>query len=178
MTAAPRLPGVIILFGGPAGAGKSALAAAWCATRERAAHVQLDRVRDLIVAGRADPQQPGPLQSEQYELSVAACCALARSFASDGYDVAVDDVLPLPAFERLWRPALDGIDFCAVIVVPSLEETLRRAGAREKRVREQIIRRQHAASLEWPERSRIDTTGLDVEESLALVERLINAPAR
>lgn len=167
-----------MLFGGPAGAGKSRLAAAWCATRRRAAHVQLDRVRDLIVAGRADPQQPGTLQSEQYELSVRACCALARSFASEGYDVAVDDVLPLPAFERLWRPALDGTDWRAVIVVPSLEETLRRAEAREKRVAEEIIRSQHSASLEWPERARIDTTGLDVEKSLALVERLINAPAR
>jgi predicted kinase len=69
---------VLPLLGGPAGAGKSTLARAWCAARGRAAHVQLDEVRHLIVAGRADPQQPGPLQSEQYALSARATMALAR----------------------------------------------------------------------------------------------------
>ena len=170
--------GVLLLFGGPAGAGKSTLAAAWCAARARAAHVQLDHVRDLIVAGRADPRQPGPLQSEQYELSVAACCALASSFAQSGYDVAVDDVLLPPAFEAHWRPALHGLEPRVVIVLPTLEETLRRSRAREKRVPEEIIRRQHEASLRWPERYRIDTTGLGVDESLALVERVLSQEGR
>jgi predicted kinase len=169
-----RHSGLLVLFGGPAGGGKSTLAAAWCATRERAVHLQLDQVRDLIVAGRADPQRPGTLQSEQFELSVAACCALARVFVEAGYDVAVDDVLPPPAFDAHWRPALEGIDWRVVIVIPSLDETLRRAGARDKRVPEEIIRRQHEASLLWPGRYRIDTTGLSVEEGVRLVDGLIS----
>jgi chloramphenicol 3-O-phosphotransferase len=32
---------VVVLFGGPAGAGKSTLARLWCSTRERAAHIEL-----------------------------------------------------------------------------------------------------------------------------------------
>lgn len=42
---------MLLLVGGPAGAGKSTLARAWCAAPARAAHVQLDEVRHLIVAG-------------------------------------------------------------------------------------------------------------------------------
>ena len=169
-----RHSGLLVLFGGPAGGGKSTLAEAWCAARERAVHLQLDQVRDLIVAGRADPRRPGSLQSEQYELSVAACCALARVFVEAGYDVAVDDVLPPPAFDAHWRPALERMDPRVVIVIPSLDETLRRAGTREKRVPEEIIRRQHEASLLWPERNRVDTTGLSVAESVRLVDRLVS----
>jgi chloramphenicol 3-O-phosphotransferase len=140
------MSGRIVLLGGPAGAGKSTLARAWCSTRERAVHVELDEVRSLIVSGLADPQRPGELQAEQYDVSVAATCALARAFASGGYDVVVDDVLEPGPFELCWRPRLEGLRWEVVIVLPSLAETLER---------------------------RIDTGGLGVEESLALLrERL------
>ena len=82
-----------MLFGGPAGAGKSTLARLWCSTRVRAVHVELDAVHELIVQGLAEPQEPGALQDEQYRTAVAAACDLARTFAEAGYDVAVDDVL-------------------------------------------------------------------------------------
>ena len=160
---------MLILFGGPAGAGKSTLARAWCATRQRAAHIELDEVRGLIVAGRADPQQPGSLQGEQYALSVRACCALARVFLDDGYDVAVDDVLEPAAFERYWRSLLDRLEWRLVVVLPTLEEVLRRSRGRAKRVLEEHSRAQHAACAAWPLEYRVDTTGLTVAEGLALV---------
>src|SRR6266542_1476550 len=140
-----RSTGVVLLVGGPAGAGKSTLARVWCAERARAAHVQLDEVRHLIVAGRADPQQPGLLQGEQYALSVRACVALVRTFVEGGYDVAVDDVLEPAAFDQHWRPLLHGLDWRVVIVLPDLEEVLRRSFAREKQVLEVHTRTQHAA---------------------------------
>jgi predicted kinase len=108
-TAAAARP-ILLLVGGPAGAGKSTLARAWCATRDRAVHVELDKQRHLIVAGCADPQRPGTLQSEQYTLGVRACLALARTFLDASYDVAIDDVLEPPTFERNWRPLLAGLD--------------------------------------------------------------------
>lgn len=162
-----------MLFGGPAGAGKSTLAAAWCATRPQAVHLQLDGVRALIVSGRADPQQPGPLQGEQYGLSAAACCALARTFLAGGYDVAIDDVFEPEAFRACWQPLLADLTPRLVVVLPSLEETLRRSAARTKRVQERHTRAQHAASLGWPAARRVDTTGLSVAESLALAEQAI-----
>ena len=166
-----RPASVLLLLGGPAGAGKSTLARAWCLSRANAAHVQLDEVRHLIVAGHADPQRPGPLQSDQYTLSVRASLALARTFFEGGYDVAVDDVLEPAGFERDWRPLLHGLNWRIVIVLPVLEEVLRRSRAREKRVLEAHTRAQHAACAAWPAAHRIDTTGLTVEESLALVRR-------
>lgn len=165
--------GVVALFGGPAGAGKSTLARAWCATRTQAAHVELDEIRQLIVSGRADPQETSALQATQYALSVAATCALARSFAEGGCDVAIDDVLEPDAFDRYWRPQLDGLAWTLVVVLPSLDETLARSTRREKRVREEHTQTQHARCAQWESAVRIDTTGLDVEASLALViERL------
>jgi predicted kinase len=71
--------GIVVLLGGPAGAGKSTLARAWCATRAQAAHVELEEIRHLIISGRADPQGPGELQAAQYQLGVEATCALARA---------------------------------------------------------------------------------------------------
>ena len=163
---------MLVLFGGPAGAGKSTLAAAWCATRERAVHVQLDDVRNFIVAGLADPQTGEREQvDEQYVTSVDACCSLARAFLADGYDVAIDDVLEPSAFERVWRPALGDTPWHIVIVLPSLEATLQRSRARRKRVLETITRQQHAGCAEWPANLRLDTTALTVDESLGLARR-------
>ncbi len=164
---------MVALFGGPAGAGKSTLARAWCAMRERAAHMELDEIRHLIVSGLGDPQKPDDLQEEQYRLSVAATCALARTFVDGGYDVAVDDVLEPRDFAQYWQPRLDGLAWKLVVVLPSLDETLSRSAQREKGVREEHTRAQHARCAEWSLGSRIDTTGLSVEQSLALVlERL------
>lgn len=161
--------GSVALFGGPAGAGKSTLARAWCATRPQAAHVQLDQIRHLIVSGRADPQEVSELQAAQYRLSVQATCALARAFADGGCDVAIDDVFEPEAFERDWQPQLNDLDWKLVVVFPSVDETLARSARREKRVAEHHTRTQHARCAAWEEAVRIDTTGLDVEQSLALV---------
>ena len=167
--------GLLVLFGGPAGAGKSTLARAWCATRSRAVHIELDAVREMIVVGRADPQQPNALQADQYVLAVSACCALAGVFLRAGYDVAVDDTLEPAPFEAYWRPRLPTTEWRVVIVLPSLAETLARSARRGKRVLELHSRAQHAAAHGWPGSYRIDTTGLSIEESVPLVEQRIRA---
>jgi len=163
----------MVMFTGPAGAGKTTLARAWCATRPRAAHVELDEVRHLIVSGLADPQAPGQLQADQYDTSVAACCALAREFAKSGYDVAVDDAVDPKGFERHWLPRLKGIEHSVVVVRPSLETVLERGAGRSKWVRADVVRDQHAAASRWPTERTIDTTGQSVQESLEDTHRLI-----
>jgi predicted kinase len=167
--------GKTVLFGGPAGAGKSTLARAWCATRPRATHIEFDEVRGLIVSGFADPQQPGDVQEEQYEVSVGATCALARTFTRAGYDTAIDDVMEPDAFERYWRPQLEGLDWHLIIILPSLEETLARSSGRQKRVFEEHAREHHRRTSEWPATKRIDTTGRSVQESLELVQQSLSA---
>jgi AAA domain-containing protein len=161
------------MFTGPAGAGKSTLARAWCATRRRAVHVELDEVRHLIVSGLADPQTTGPVQAEQYDASVAACCALVREFVTRDYDVAVDDAVDPEGFERHWLPRLGSIEYSVVVVHPSLKVVLERGAGRSKRVRPGVVRDQHAAASRWPTERTIDTTGQSTEESLEAVHRLI-----
>jgi chloramphenicol 3-O-phosphotransferase len=161
--------GTVVLFGGPAGAGKSTLARAWCGSRPQAAHLELDEIRQLIVSGLADPQESGDRQEAQYRLSVEATCSLARAFADGGCDVAIDDVLEPDAFETYWRPQLEGTRWQLVIVLPSLDETLARSAGREKRVKEEHTRAQYARSLDWDINTRIDTTGLSPEQSIALL---------
>ena len=131
---------LLVMFTGLAGAGKTTLARAWCATRQRAVHVELDEVRHLIVSGLADPQTAGPVQVEQYDTSVAACCVLVREFVGARYDVAVDDAADPEAFGRYWLPRLGGIECSVVVVRPSLEVVLERGAGRPKRVRPDIVR--------------------------------------
>ena len=161
---------IVLLLGGPAGAGKSTVARGWCASRQRAAHLELDAVRAQIVAGLADPQLPGDAAEEQYDLSVEAALAQARVFAAHGYDVAVDDVLTPEGFARSWLPRLDGLDWRLLVLLPSLAETLDRSRARDKRVMEHHIRAQHAAVSGWPADRVIDTSGQDAAESVHLLE--------
>ena len=163
----------MVLFGGPAGSGKSTLARAWCATRARAVHIQLDEIRSLIVAGYADTQVAGDLQSEQFHLSVRACCVLAREFYDSGYDVAIDDVLfPGAAFDASWRSHLAGIEWRVVIIHPTLEETLARSSTRDKKVPDRLVREQHQATFGWPERA----TGSTPQDSRSQTLRPWSSP--
>ena len=134
---------MIVLFGGAAGVGKTTVARLWCESRVRFVHIQLDAIRDLIVSSLTDPQVPTAEQSAQYSHSVAACTALARSFARAGYDVAVDDIFEPKPTRELWLPQLRGFDVRFV--------------ARQKRVLEQHIRAQHASMSAWPPLHRVDS---------------------
>ena len=156
--------GLLLLLTGPAGAGKSTVARLWAASRPRGVHIQLDHIRSLIVGGYAEPQERGPAQTEQYEVSALACISLARQFTESGYDVVLCDVFPRELFERLWRPRLNGVEWRIVVLLPELNETLKRAARRKKEVREDIIREQHAAMALWEKELVIDPTGITAEE--------------
>jgi hypothetical protein len=136
-------------------------------------HLELDEIRRLIVSGLANPQRMGELQAAQYELSVTATCALTRAFAEGAYDVAVDDVFEPDAFHRYWQPRLQGLSWRLVVLLPSVDESVDRSAKREKQVMERHTRTQHERCAEWPAEHAIDTSGLSIDESLALLlERL------
>lgn len=164
---------MIVLFAGAAGVGKSTIAHLWCQSRSRAVHMQLGDVRSLIVSGREDPQVRTKEQGDQYEHSVAACASMARSFANDGYDVAIDDVFEPRPTSELWIPQLCGHDLRLVILHPPLEVALSRAAAREKHVLDRHVRTQHAAVGKWPSSVRINNANLTAADTLARVERLL-----
>ncbi|WP_433556025.1 AAA family ATPase [Pseudonocardia xinjiangensis] len=159
--------GSVLLLAGPAGAGKSTLAEAWAASRPLAAHVEVDKISEMITQGRIDPRDVAdPGQSEQWETSVRATCALVRAFAERGVDVAVDDVLTPGPAEALWRPLLSGLPKILIVVLPTLDTCLARGTARpDKLVPEHLVRLQHDESATWPPHRHLDTTGESVETS-------------
>ena len=79
--------------------------------------------------------------------------------------------------ESEWRTPLADAQWRLLVVLPSLDETLQRSAGRPKRVPEALIREQHAASLNWPQHLRLDTTGRSVDESLALARERGLLPA-
>lgn len=156
---------LLILLGGPAGAGKSTLALAWCEKRERAAHIDLDEIRQMIVGGFADPQQSGPVQAAQFGMAARQCVLLAQNFLKDGFDAVIESVFTPDEYQATWKPLLDDLNPVLVILLPDLATTLGRATRREKDVLVSHTRSQHAASLKWPQRNRLDTAGQTIGES-------------
>jgi chloramphenicol 3-O-phosphotransferase len=164
---------------GPAGAGKSTLARAWCHTRLVAAHVQLDTVRGLLVQGLVDRRAVGePGQAEQWQASVTATCALVRSFAESGIDVAVDDVM-LPAdAEDVWQPMLNGLPTHLVVVLPSLEEAVARGRSRDKHVPSTSLLPSTTGPPDGPVSDSSTPPGRRSVQASALLERMSTTAAQ
>jgi predicted kinase len=92
------LPGApITILTGPAASGKTTVASRLCRRLERAAHIEVDLLRDMIIAGYASPipsEQADPvLVAEQTRLAAANAVALARNFSLAGYEVVIDEVI-------------------------------------------------------------------------------------
>ncbi len=143
--------------------------------RDRAVQIELDEVRSMIVSGLADPQSDSPLVGEQYRLAARACCSLARTFLSDGYDVTVDDFETPSGFAANWEPYLSDLDWSVLVIRPSLDVTLNRNNLREKSVKKEIIEEQHSETGRWPYTVQIDTTGMTIEESVRKVSEVLDS---
>ncbi|MCH8221785.1 MAG: ATP-binding protein [Chloroflexi bacterium] len=165
---------LVVLLGGPAGAGKSTLSRAWCGNRPRAAHIDLDEVRQMIIGGFADPQQSSSEQTEQFELAARQCVSLARNFLRDGFDVIVESTFLPDEYRVTWEPLLMGLNPILVVLVPDLSAVLGRSSERKKNVLETYTRTQREACLDWPGQNRLDTTGQSVEESRQALDSRIS----
>ncbi len=164
---------LVLLIGGPAGAGKTTLARGWAARQARAAVVELDTVRSFILGGGVDPQIISDEQERQYRVSVRACGALARSLYDDGYSVALEEVFVRHTFESLWLPLLAGLRWKILVVRPTLETTLARSRQRTKRVLEKHTAEHHTLTADWPPDHQLDTSGQSEAVSLSRLEEAL-----
>ncbi len=94
------LPGApITVITGPAAAGKSTIAGLLCTRLGRAAHIEVDLLRDMVISGYASPI-PGasdPIaSSEQMRLAAGNAAGLARNFSLAGFETVIDDVIETP----------------------------------------------------------------------------------
>jgi len=115
----------LVLTGGPA-VGKSTTGHALARRRPRAAFVDADDVRQLVVAG-AQPLWHGPEGAAQHRLGAQNTTLLAASFVSAGFEVVVADVVT-PSTAAVYRTGLPG---CVIVhLVVTFAEARRRAATR------------------------------------------------
>lgn len=113
----------LVLTGGPA-IGKSTTAGQLARSLPRAAVIDVDDVRLMVVGGHVPPWQ-GEEGRAQQRLGVENSCGLARRFRRQGFDVVLADVLT-PATAALYREMLPGCLIVRLHLTP--REARRRAG--------------------------------------------------
>jgi ADP-ribose pyrophosphatase YjhB (NUDIX family)/predicted kinase len=123
------LPGAAVtIVTGPAASGKTTVASRLCRRLERAAHIEVDLLRDMVIAGYASPipaDAGDPVAAaEQTRLAADNAVALARNFSLAGYEVAIDAVLETPAAVNEILDGLKGIASVSLITLMPDEVTL------------------------------------------------------
>src|SRR5260370_20849737 len=120
-----RMRAPLVLTGGPA-VGKSTAASLVARRCARAAVVEVDDVRQLVVVGAAAPWE-GAEGLAQQRLGVENACGLARRFHDRGFEMIVTDVLT-PETLQLYRQQLPR---CLIVRLHvAAPEARRRAGTR------------------------------------------------
>ncbi|MFJ4296878.1 hypothetical protein [Curtobacterium sp. NPDC089689] len=155
----------LILTGGPA-VGKTTCARALAAERERAAYIDGDDVRQLVVAGAATPWS-GPEGTAQHELAARNTAALARNLEGAGFDVTASDVVTsevLPVYrEHLPR--------CFIVhLAVSVDGARDRAATRPVFITDEEFELLHRMTAVPPAVDLVlDVTGMTVDEQIERV---------
>ncbi len=149
-----------LLLTGPPAAGTSSAARALAERRRASALIEVDDLRQLVVAGAAVAWQPGE-GARQTRLAAAHACAVMSSFHRAGFDVVSTDVL-------LWDagPVYRGHAARPLIVhlAVSLEEALRRAATRRVHLTDEEFGHLHASEKGADSaHAVVDATGLTLD---------------
>lgn len=165
------------LINGIPGAGKSKVARLLAARLGRGAHVEGDRLQDLIVSGGVPPgAAPADEEARQIHLNVRNQCLLARSFAQAGFVPVIDYVIVGRARIAEYRGQLEGLTQRLVTLAPGPAVALARDRARaEKQVAQQWVH------LDDVMRAELTGVGLWIDNAnltpAETVERIIAAAA-
>jgi 8-oxo-dGTP pyrophosphatase MutT (NUDIX family) len=173
----------VIVITGPASAGKSTVARELCRRFPRAAHIEVDELRDMVLSGYASPvpgQSDGVEAEAQNRLATLNAAALARNFSLAGMVAVIDEVLEGPEGLDGYLTALGpDMDVRVVTLLPDAAELARRdvgrleghrMGARSEQLWRIIAGNGETRGL------RLDTSGWTVEETVDIIlERLKEA---
>lgn len=124
-----RPPSAIVVSGLP-GSGKSTVSRLVAARLNRAAHIEADRIQEMIVSGRVWPEgspepQPGLEATAQLALRLRTACLLARSFVDAGFTALVDDIVLGARMEQALLE-LEGLPRHVVVLAPPFAEVRQR----------------------------------------------------
>jgi len=121
----------LLLTGGPK-VGKSSLAHAIARRRKRAAVIDVDDVRQLLVRPHVAVWD-GEEGRRQHVLGVRNACALVANFVDDGCDVVVADVVD-DELGVLYRHLLSHTPLSVIRLLLPIEDAWRRCEARPHRI--------------------------------------------
>lgn len=156
----------LVITGGPA-VGKSTTAGWLARARSRAAVIDVDDVRLMVVAGHVPPWQ-GEEGLAQQRLGVQNACGLARRFAAHGFDVVIADVLT-PGTALLYRAQLPE---CLIVRLQvTLTEAHRRAETRIVHLTDEEFVDLHTQDHADPPSAdhHLEVTPMSVDEQAAAV---------
>jgi predicted kinase len=109
------------------GAGKSTVARLLAGRFPRSAHVEGDRLAEMVVGGLVFPGQAPEAESErQSVLAMRHQCLLARSFARAGFVPILDYVTMTRGGVTFYRRALRRLDLHLVVLNPGKDAALER----------------------------------------------------
>jgi ADP-ribose pyrophosphatase YjhB (NUDIX family) len=177
-------PAPVIIVTGPAGAGKTSVARELCRRFARSAHVEVDRLRDMIRSGYESPVpgENGRLSEAAFQIELAQrnAAALARNFTREQFTTVIDDVLETEDDLNRYIEALGpSADIRFLTLLPDAETLAQRdagrppaerIGARSEDLRRIFVTGGETRGL------RLNTSALGVEASVDMIlERLEEA---
>ena len=174
----------VLLLTGPAGAGKTTVAAEWAAIRTSpTAHVSLDAVRDFMKAGYANPESGWTAETQaQYDLARELCATMARRYVESDISCVIDDAI-FPEWAEVgyepWEKALGDVPHALVVLLPRHEIAKRRNDAGHdghRRLRPETVRMIYDDMLPWRDADVpiVDNSDLSVAETVAAVDRVLD----
>lgn len=162
----------IVILSGPSGAGKSSVAESLCERYDRTVHIETDAFFEAIRMGRLNPMQTG--SDRRNRMVTRAVARAATAYAQDLFAVFIDGVIGphlLPIYLEELRPA--GVPVQFVLLMPPLEETMRRVGPRDstQRMREALHRELHRQFVAHGGFAgcTIDNSGMTADQTADLV---------
>lgn len=163
-----------LILTGAAAVGKSTCARRLATLRPRAACIDVDDVRQLVVSGAAAPWE-GEAGRAQLVLGASNACALARNVTAAGFEVVIADVVTA-ATAAVYRAALPQ---CLLVRLRiSFAGAQARAATRPVYLSDQEFAWVHALDADDPPEADVvlDVDGWDVDRQVSAVAQIWAAP--
>lgn len=176
----------VLVLTGPAGVGKTTVAARWAASRATpTAHVSLDSIRRQVVAGYADPRDGWTTDAAaQHRLAREFAAHMALGYVQAGQTCIVDDAV-FPDREDVgwgpWDAALRGAPHGLAVIWAPLAEVAARNALRSpsQRLPDGILAEIHERMTGWRGSGYpvVDSGGASIDETVDGLDHAV-APMR